>query len=154
MNDAEKLQWLFDVENIKQLKHRYCAYCDEGYDPDGICSLFIEDGVWDGGLFGRHAGHAEIHAFFSGLSKLISFVNHYAINPIIEVDGDAATGRWDLWCPMVSEPETTACWLMAKYKEQYVKIADRWLFKNLEVHALALSPYDQGFAKQRFMETS
>jgi hypothetical protein len=154
MNDAEKLQWLFDVENIKQLKHRYCAYCDEGYDPDGICSLFIEDGVWDGGLFGRHAGHAEIHAFFSGASKLISFANHYVSNPIIEVDGDAATGRWDLWQPMVSEPETTACWLMAKYKEQYVKIDDRWLFKNLEVHALALSPYDQGFAKQRFMETS
>ena len=116
MNDQEKLQWLFDIENIKQLKHRYCAYCDEKYDPDGIISLFVEDGVWDGGLFGRYEGHAAIREFFSGASNLISFANHYVSNPVIDVDGDSASGRWDLWQPMVSEPEHRACWLMAKYK--------------------------------------
>lgn len=154
MTNEEKIQWLFDVENIKQLKHRYCAYCDDGYDADGITSLFVEDGVWDGGLFGRHEGRAEIYAFFSGASKLISFANHYVCNPIIEIESDRASGRWDLWQPMVSEPETQACWLMAKYKEVYVKIEDQWFFKNLEVQALALSPYEQGFAKQRFVEAS
>ncbi len=51
VDNAEKIQWLFDIEQIKQLKHRYCAYCDEQYDPDGIASLFTEDGVWDGGPF-------------------------------------------------------------------------------------------------------
>ena len=152
MNDAEKLQWLFDVESIKQLKHRYCAYCDQEYDADGIISLFVEDGVWDGGLFGRFEGHAAIHEFFSGASKLISFANHYVTNPVIEVSGDTATGAWDLWQPMVSEPDTVACWLMAKYKDQYVRVADQWKFSVLEVHAKALSPYEQGLAKQRFME--
>src|SRR5690554_1810213 len=68
MNDTEKLQWLYDVEQIKQLKHRYCAYCDEAYDPDGIAALFVEDGVWDGGPFGRYEGRAAIHAFFAGAS--------------------------------------------------------------------------------------
>ncbi len=51
VDNAEKIQWPFDIEQIKQLKHRYCAYCDEQYDPDGIASLFTEDGVWDGGPF-------------------------------------------------------------------------------------------------------
>ncbi len=152
MNESEKLQWLFDVEQIKQLKHRYCAYCDERYDPDGIASLFVEDGIWDGGPFGTYEGRDAIHAFFANASNLISFANHYVTNPVIEVDGDTATGRWDLWQPMVSEPDTTACWLVAKYREEYVRRDDTWMFRSLTVDVKALSPYEQGFAKQRFME--
>jgi hypothetical protein len=151
MNDSEKLQWLFDVEQIKQLKHRYCAYCDEQYDPDGIASLFVEDGVWDGGPFGTYEGRDAIHEFFANASNLISFANHYVTNPVIEVSGDTATGRWDLWQPMVSEPDTIACWLVAKYRDAYVRRDGAWLFRTLEVDVKALSPYDQGFAKQRFM---
>ena len=152
MKESEKLQWLFDVEQIKQLKHRYCGYCDEQYDPDGIAALFVEDGVWDGGPFGKYEGRDAIHKFFANASNLISFANHYVTNPIIEIDGDTATGRWDLWQPMVSEPETTACWLIAKYREEYVRRDDTWMFRTLTVDVKALSPYEQGFAKQRFMD--
>ena len=152
MKESEKLQWLFDVEQIKQLKHRYCGYCDEQYDPHGIAALFVEDGVWDGGPFGKYEGRDAIHKFFANASNLISFANHYVTNPIIEIDGDTATGRWDLWQPMVSEPETTACWLIAKYREEYVRRDDTWMFRTLTVDVKALSPYEQGFAKQRFMD--
>ena len=38
---------LADIEKIKNLKARYC---DDNYDADGIASLFIEDGIFDGGL--------------------------------------------------------------------------------------------------------
>ena len=33
MNQEQKVQWLYDIEQIKQLKHRYCAFCDQQYDP-------------------------------------------------------------------------------------------------------------------------
>ena len=46
---AQRLQVLEDIEAIKRLKARYCAFCDDGYNPDGIAGLFVEDGVWDGG---------------------------------------------------------------------------------------------------------
>ena len=46
----ERVQRLEDVEAIKVLKAEYCAYCDDHYDPDGIASLFVEHGVWDGGF--------------------------------------------------------------------------------------------------------
>lgn len=151
MTDVEKLQWLYDIECIKQLKHRYCAYADQDYDPDGIASLFIEDGVWDGGPFGRHQGRRAIHAFFTGVSKVISFVDHYATNPIIEVTGDSATGRWDLWAPIVKEPEPVACWIMGKYREEYARVGAGWLFKTLALEVRALSPYDQGFARERIV---
>ena len=37
------------IEDIKQMKARYCHYADHGYDPDGLASLFVEDAHWDGG---------------------------------------------------------------------------------------------------------
>lgn len=36
---------LEDIEAIKTLKARYGYYCDDNYDPDGISSLFVENGV-------------------------------------------------------------------------------------------------------------
>lgn len=108
VDNAEKIQWLFDIEQIKQLKHRYCAYCDEQYDPDGIASLFTEDGVWDGGPFGLAEGYEGIRTFFADVSNQVSFANHYVSTPIIEIDGDNATGRWDLWQPMAMVPEPAA----------------------------------------------
>ena len=153
MNDTEKIQWLFDVEQIKQLKHRYCAFCDEQYDPDGIAELFVEDGIWDGGTFGRAESREGIRRFFGDTSKQVEFANHYVTNPIIEIDGDNATGRWDLWQPMITVPDPTALWLVAKYREQYVRQKDNWMFKLLELDIRALSPYEKGFAKQRFLSS-
>ena len=152
MNQSEKIQWLFDVEQIKQLKHRYGAFCDEHYNPEGIASLFTPEGVWDGGPFGRAEGREVIRLFFKEVSKQVSFANHYVCNPIIEIEGDAASGRWDLWQPMVMAPEPATLWLVAKYREQYVRAEDGWLFKRLDLDVKALSPYEKGFGKQRFAE--
>lgn len=152
MNESEKIQWLFDIEQIKQLKHRYCAYCDEQYNPDGLASLFTLDGVWDGGTFGRAEGREAIRAFFHETASQVEFANHYVTNPIIEIDGENASGRWDLWQPMVINPEPTALWLVAKYRERYVRSGDSWLFENLTLDIKALSPYEVGFAKQRIID--
>ena len=97
-----------DIEQIKQLKHRYCACCDERYDPDGIAALFTEDGVWDGGPFGRAEGREGFREFFREVSNQVDFANHYVTNPIIEIDGNSATGCWDLWQPMVMAPDPAA----------------------------------------------
>ena len=43
LEDIERrLKALEDVEEIKRLKARYCAYCDDNYDADAIASLFTE----------------------------------------------------------------------------------------------------------------
>ena len=43
LEDIERrLKVIEDIEEIKRLKARYCAYCDDNYDADGIASLFIE----------------------------------------------------------------------------------------------------------------
>lgn len=125
------------IEDIKQLKARYCAYCDDGYNPDGIAGLFVEDGIWDGGEeFGCHEGRAKIHAFFSNVSDQIHFAAHLVQNPIISVQGESASGEWRLLCPCTTQSESgdeEARWLLAEYRDEYVKRGDRWLFKSLRV---------------------
>jgi len=96
----ERIDRLESIEAIKRLKATYCMYCDANYDPDGICSLFTEDGVWDGGpSFGRYQGHEQIRKFFESISGTIVFAAHLVLNPIITVDGSRARGRWWLHTP-------------------------------------------------------
>ena len=57
---AARLTRLEDVRAIEQLKYRYAGHCDDSYDPEGIASLFIEDGRWvvdgEGGNHDRTRG--------------------------------------------------------------------------------------------------
>jgi hypothetical protein len=40
----QRLARMESIEEIKQLKARYAHHLDNGYDPQGIASLFAEDG--------------------------------------------------------------------------------------------------------------
>ena len=139
------------IEDIKQLKAQYAEYCDHDYDPDGIASLFVEDAVWDGGPgFGRYEGRAKIHAFFSQISDDIVLAAHLSMNPIIEVDGDKATGRWRLLCPCTVTTDTgdnTARWILAEYDEEYERHDGRWLYRALNVNVNVNAPHVKGWVE-------
>lgn len=155
MNLAEiekRLQALEDIEAIKKLKARYCAYCDEGYDADGIANLFTEDGVWDGGLFGRFEGREAIRSFFQGASQMIPFALHYVTNSAIEVEGDQAQGTWYLFQACTFAEGNQAVWGAGRYQEKYIRIGGEWKFKNLTVASFFWTPYEQGWVKRPFLQ--
>src|SRR6266436_467412 len=115
-SNSSRLQ-LEDIEAIKILKARYGYYCDDSYDPDGISSLFVEDGVWDGGQFGRYEGRNAIHDFFRDLARdKIGFAMHLFMNPLIEVSGDTAQGHWYLLCPLTLHEGNQATWCAGRYR--------------------------------------
>jgi len=144
----QQIQRLIDIEDIKQLKLRYASYCDQQYNPDGIASCFTEDGVWDGGEnFGLHTGRKEIIGFFSGANELVSFAMHYTTNPLIDVNGDEATGQWHLWQPMMMKEDNQAMWLMAQYLEDYVREDGKWLIKSLTLKVKSFTPCDTPFTE-------
>ena len=151
MNSIEqRLQRLEDIEAIRQLKHRYCALCDDNYNPPGLAGLFAEDAVWDGGPLGKVQGQAAIQEMFKNAPGMMKFAVHYVMNDIIEVSGDTATAEWLLWQPTVIRQNDQAMWLAAGYKDQYVRTADGWRVKHLQLELRMMSPYEAGFGKMQF----
>jgi hypothetical protein len=140
------------IENIKKLKAIYCSYCDNNYDPEGLASLFIEDGVWDGGPeFGRHVGKQAIKNFFESASGSIVFAAHLVMNPIITVNGDKADGKWRLIMPCTVNNEEGVAeskWLLSAYTEEYQQIDSRWLFRSLKVDSQFYAAHLEGWADQ------
>jgi hypothetical protein len=156
LEDLERrVRRLEDIEAIRALKGVYARYCDDGYDPDGICSLFVEDGVWEGPPFGTFRGRDEIRAFFAGVSGSILWAQHYMIAPVIEVadDGLTANGKWYLFMPATlsgaeegAPPE--AAWLVAYYDDDYVKVGGVWRFRHLRAKIYHLSGYAKGWVEE------
>ena len=153
----DRLRRLEDYEALRNLKARYAAYCDDNYDADSIASLFTIDAIWDGGPMGRGEGRDGIRELFLKSPGRMPFAIHYVTNPVIEIDGDRATGRWYLWQPCVAAkdvvaPHEEAVWMGGVYSDQYVRENDTWLFAHVQIELKMLSPYQAGWAKQRFPE--
>lgn len=147
----ERLRALEDLEEIRRLKARYAAACDDSYNADAIAALFTEDAVWDGGALGRADGREAIRKFFSRATEVFPFAMHNVMNPIIDVDGDRATAQWYLLQPATMAKGNQAVWLAAIYHDEYVRIDGGWMFKRLKVTSQFLTPYEEGWAKKRFM---
>lgn len=154
LGDIEKrLQILEDVESIKRLKAKYCHYCDDNYNPDGIASLFTQDGVWDGGeIWGRYEGTEAIKKYFAAAPQSISFGIHTVLTPFIEVEGEKAKGTWYLLMSATMKKGNQAVWGAERYDDEYVKVDGEWKMKVLKLTTFYWTPYELGWAKKRFTE--
>jgi len=144
----KRLTILEDIEAIKKLKARYCAICDDDHNPDQITTLFADDGIWEGEGIGPQKGHTAIRALFQKFQQRISFSQHNVMNPIIEVDGERAKGRWYFIGPFTFRKGNRAMWLAARYEEDYVKVNGEWKFKHLRAIGRMSAPYETGWAKK------
>lgn len=155
MTDLEaRIRRLEDIEAIKQLKAHYCAACDDGYDADRLASLFTTDAIWDGGnTFGVADGREAIRRHFQGASRRVTIARHQVMNPIIEVEGDLATGHWLLFqpCTNANKDGETAMWLAATYADTYARVDDTWLISGTKIDVAFFTAYDQGWVDQRFL---
>ncbi len=150
-SDLEKtVQRLADIEDIKQLKARYASACDDDYNQDDLVPMFAEDAIWDGGILGYAEGHEGIREFFTAANSLVPFAVHQVSNPLIEIDGDTATGQWFLWQPMVFQGQ--ALWLSAVYEDKYVRQDGKWLYQHLKLNIRMLTPFEEGPAKTLIAE--
>ncbi len=130
-----------DVSAITSLKYRYAAFCDAGYDLDGLCSVFAPEGRWAANGYGDFKGRAEIRAHFAKLATTVVEVLHYVTSPRVDVavDGQSATGLFYLLClcrsrrkndPSIADPVIVA----GTYEDQFIKVDGRWLFRELVVN--------------------
>lgn len=129
-----------DLHEIETLKYRYAAYCDAGYDLDGLCSLFVQDGRWAAEGYGDFTGHQAIREFFSQMAQSVTDVLHFVTSPRIDIadDGLSATGRFYLMCVCKSrrrkEPEAIdPVLIFGTYSDRFRKVDGRWFFEELLV---------------------
>jgi len=154
----KRLARLEDARAIEQLKYKYAGYCDNSYDPEGIASLFTEDGRWIvDGEGGTMTGHEEIKAHFRALASKITWAQHYMIAPRVDVadDGQSATGRFYLLCLCTIERsgdpnEKDAVILTLNYIDTFIKRDGVWYFEELVGQTHQVSNWDQGWVKQPF----
>jgi uncharacterized protein (TIGR02246 family) len=154
----DELGRLKDIRAIEQLKYEYAGYCDNGYDPAGIASLFTPDGVWVvNGVGGENAGREAIRAHFAELSKAITWALHFMIAPQVALSADrqTAVGKFYLlcFCTIVQTDDLSqsdAVVLTLNYVDQFVKDGDRWLFKELRGTMHQASTWELGWVKQQW----
>lgn len=129
-----RIDRLESIEAIKKLKHIYMQHCDLGYPPDKLGPLFVDEAVWTSAVFGHHASRKAIEEFFGGISAQIVFAAHLAMNFIIDVDGDNATGQWRILmpCTMMEDGEQVSRWILGDYIEEYVRRDGQWLFAKID----------------------
>ena len=151
-----RVQVLEDIEAIKKLKATYCYLCDAGLDQaanrDELVSHFTAEARVDFGLgpASVYAGTEALKIFFGQVvPTAVSFCMHMVHNPIIEVHGDRATGRWYYEAPTTDAASKRAQWMAGIYDEEYVRQDGRWKFVSIKTRWKYISPYDQGWAKDR-----
>ncbi|MFP6656288.1 MAG: nuclear transport factor 2 family protein [Myxococcota bacterium] len=143
----QRMTRMEDLEAVKQLKALYCEICDDDHDPNRITSIFTEDGIWDGSGMGKAQGHAEIRGLFEGFQKQVRFSQHMVMNPVIEIDGDRAHGRWYFLGMFTFYEGNQAKWLTARYHEEYLKSGGEWKISSLRIKGPAMSvDYEKGWA--------
>jgi hypothetical protein len=143
----QRLTRLEDIEAIKQLKARYCAIADEDHNPDKITTLFVQDGIWEGG-FGTAQGHEAIRQLFQRAQQHFSFSHHMVMNPIIEVEGNRAKGTWYVFGLFTVRENNEARWRAVCYEDDYVKVNGEWKYQHLRVHGRMSASYEKGWANK------
>ena len=147
----ERIQRLEDIEEIKKLKALYCKYCDGDWqgpshpDPDKIADLFTDDAVSETPFHPKMIGK-EAHIAHYQRCQTTPFCVHWVTNPIIEITGDSATGEWWLLVASTS-PANSANWTGAVYEETYLRTADGWKIKTMNLKVGFVCPYEEGWAK-------
>lgn len=142
----QRIQVLEDIEAIRKLKALYCAACDDNHNPEKLGPLFAEDATWEATVMGKAEGREAIKAYLAavGTSGRIRNSAHHAINPVIDVQGDMATGHWRLimlYTENLGTEQVRYQRIIGWYRESYVRTIEGWKFQTLFCQVEESAPY-------------
>ena len=146
------------VLELHNLKARYGELVDQRFaaghlvDADTLqtvtqaaADLFTTDGVWDGGpALGRREGRAAIAARLA--QPTLAFSRHLFVKPRIEVDGDRASGRWDLLSPC-RRLDGSSWWMCGFEDDEYARVDGAWLHRSMRLTTVFVTRVEPGWEK-------
>jgi hypothetical protein len=140
---SERVGRLEDVEAIKKLHRGYVRRLADREWADLVDS-FTEDAVVDLREHGLRRGRAELAELFDAMREAEHPHDGYVLSsPLIEVDGDEATGSWTLHrhrCEFTAMGATLRVfgpWWEGRYECSYRCVDGRWKFSALTFRLVA-----------------
>ena len=140
----KRLRALEDIEEIKKLQVHYLN-CLITCDWDELEDCFAEDGATDFLESGISRGKAALaRDFRERISEShIGKEGLFTVHPIVNVDGDKATGTWlfyYLTChprefPDFPDPKDVPDWMQGIYDMEYVRENGKWKISLLKWRA-------------------
>lgn len=131
---AAEVRRLADVEAIRRLKYEYFEAADalpqgsKEEAADRFARCFTEDARADYGSLGKAEGREDILRWVLSITGTAALTMHCGQNPIIDVDGDRATGRWCLvgFAIFRGQEAQGLQPLHGRYEDEYVRTAEGW----------------------------
>nr|WP_245332822.1 nuclear transport factor 2 family protein [Halarchaeum solikamskense] len=119
-----------DIRAIERVKRQY-AYRIDDREYDAVVDCFTADARFDTPEGERFEGRGELREFAAGIEEAFDETAHVLTNPVIDVEGDAATGRWYLTLHYAVDGETGT--EQAAYRDEYRRVDGEWLIAHTEV---------------------
>ena len=142
---------LEDREAIRQLTAEYMQAMHDARWEDAV-ACFAEEASYDHGILGELADKQAIRHFYTefmpGYEEAGGWAFDVLADPVIEVRGDEASGRWFLLTLLVDPDSQEAAWSIATLEYEYRREASGWRFyRNRCIHEHMLSPYEGGWGR-------
>jgi len=131
---------LADELAIHALVARYCHAVAER-DDDAWAATWAADAEWS--VLGQTVrGRDAILAHYRGIVSGLRFVVQVAANPVIDLAGDEASGRW-LITETLQTNDGRPALNFGRYRDRYRRDADGvWRFARRELQSSYLGPPD------------
>lgn len=148
---ADRIGRIEDIEAIRKMKAEYVLACDERRWDDAM-RYFTPNAFVAFGPFGKFETRAELESFFKDkMPVTIAFTIHRLSNPIIEVNGDVATGIWYCEIPSTHIPTNKAILQQGTYYDEYVKQGGEWKHSKLDLVYTYITGFDEGWVKNNMV---
>jgi hypothetical protein len=146
-----RLRSLEDREQIRELTHRYMQAMHDARWEDAL-ACFADDASYDHGLLGYLADKQALRHFYTEFMPAFESAGGWAFDiladPVIEVKGDLATGRWFLLTLLTDPADGEAAWSVCTLDYEYKRERGAWrFFRNHCVHEHILVPYAVGWGR-------
>lgn len=129
---------------ITELRAEYCYRIDDR-DWDGYAALFTADAHLDFGPIGTFDGRDEVRDFAENVvGEEHPFLAHMVHNPIIDIDGDTATGKWYFEVPCTFT-DGGAGWIQGTYYDEYEMVDGEWRFAEVVADFNYFADYEEGW---------
>lgn len=141
MTDPDRLQRLETREQLKELRAKYCYYVDEQHWAP-FFDLFVPDSTLDFGGMGVYEGRDGLERFAAEFVEAqLEGSAHMLSNPILEIEGDEATGRWYIESPLTFV-DGTGGWRQGWYRDEYRRLDGTWKIESITMRFVYTADYD------------